>query len=65
MHKSPAMLMVGQVTWLVTALASINIGLKHVGMAFMLPMWAKYIIGLSGAVCLYLIIMTIMCQMKK
>jgi len=61
MIKSPIMSIVGMSSWVITAIASINVGLGKIGYGFMFPMWMDYIIGLAGAVSLGLIVMTLSC----
>ncbi len=58
--KSPAMWAAGMGTWLITALASINIGLEAFNMSFATTMWMDYIIGFSGLFSLGMMVMTLM-----
>lgn len=71
MHNSPVMKTVSKVVWVITALASINIGLMPMGYDFFTADFLignmnmlnliRYIIGAAGVVSL---IMCVMCCMK-
>lgn len=70
--KSPLVRCVGMISWAITAIASIHVGMQAVGhdlfMRFglennpMINMYAQYITGIAGVASLIMLVMALACK---
>jgi hypothetical protein len=70
--KSPIVKFVGMVTWLITALCSLHVGMQALGHDLfarlglegnvMVNAYVPYIVGVSGAISLLMFVMALFCH---
>lgn len=70
--KSPIVKFIGMVTWFITAVCALHVGMKAIGydllMRFgletnpMVNMYAEYTAGVAGAISLIMLIMALTCR---